>query len=207
MNRLYTAILSLILLLAGAAVAEAAPNAAQILQKSANALLKSKGVTASYTYKSGSYTEKGKLSAKGKKFTLSSPQRSFWYNGKSLWTLDPSEKEVTLSAPTASEVASMNPYLLVSSYKADFTAKLVKSTIKGTYSIQLTPKNSRYYIKNATLCIRASNYMPVRLDITDRNGAKSSITVTGVQTGVTLSDAIFTYNAKSHPGVQLIDLR
>lgn len=185
----------------------AAPTAADVLQKSASALLKSGGVTASYTYKSGAYTESGTLYTKEKKYSLISSKRSIWYNGRSLWSLNPSEKEVTLSLPTSAEAAALNPYMLVSSYKTEYTAKLVTSTIKGTYSISLTPKNKNSYIKSATICIRSSNYMPVRLDITDRSGNKSTIIISDVKTGQKLTDSTFTYNAKSHPGVTLIDLR
>ncbi|MCM1319055.1 MAG: outer-membrane lipoprotein carrier protein LolA [Muribaculaceae bacterium] len=196
----------LTLLLTGVSL-YSAPTAADVLQKSASALLKSGGVSASYTYKSGRYSENGTLKAKGKKYSLISNSRSIWYNGQSLWTLNPSEKEVTLSNPTTAEAAALNPYMLVSAYKTEYTAKLVTSTIKGTYSVQLTPKNRSNYIKSATICIRSSNNMPVRLDVTDRSGNKSTIIITDVKTGVKLSDSTFTYSSKSHPGVSLIDLR
>lgn len=185
----------------------AAPDAVQIMQKSASALLKSGGVTASYTLKAGGASETGTISVKGKKFAIASSSRSIWYDGSSLWTLDPDEKEVTLTAPTAADVASVNPYLLVSNYKAEYTAKLVKGNVKGTYNVLLTPKNRQNYVKSATLCIRASNYMPVRMDVTDRSGNKTVIVVSNVKTGVKLADSIFKFIPKSHPGVRLIDLR
>lgn len=200
-------IILLLTLLIGVFALHGAPTAASILDKSAAALLKSGGVSASYTYKSGGYSENGTLKTKGKMFSLISSNRSVWYNGKSLWTLIESEKEVTLSAPTTAETSSLNPYMLVSSYKTEYTAKLVKSTIKGTYSILLTPKNKSNYIKSAVLCIRSNGYMPVRLDVTDRSGNKSSIIISGIKTGQKFSDSTFAYNAKSHPGVKLIDLR
>lgn len=182
-------------------------DAAQIMQKSASALLKSGGVTASYTLKTGGASETGSISVKGKKFAITSSSRSIWYDGASLWTFDPEEKEVTLTAPTAADVASVNPYLLVSNYKTEYTARLVKGTVKGTYNIQLTPKNRQNYVKSATLCIRASNYMPVRMDVTDRNGNKTVIVVSHVKTGVKLADSVFRFTPKNHPGVKLIDLR
>lgn len=200
-------ILVILAILLSAMSVNAALTASDILQKSASALLKSGGVTASYTYKTGAYSESGTLYAKGKKYSLISSKRSIWYNGQSLWSLNPAEKEVTLSLPTAAEASALNPYMLVSSYKTEYTAQLVTSNIKGTYGILLTPKNKSSYIKSATLCVRSSNYMPVRLDITDRSGNKSTIVITNVKTGQKLGDSTFTYNAKSHPGVSLIDLR
>lgn len=207
MNRTLITLLVLLLSCAGIDIQGANLNASQILQKSASSLLGTGGITASYTYKSGAYSDKGTLSVKGKKFAIKSSHRSIWYNGKSMWTLDHSENEVSLSAPTAAEAATMNPYLLVSNYKAEYTATLVKSNIKGTYAIQLTPKNRQHFIKTAILCIRSSNYMPVRLDITDKTGNKSSIYITNVRTGVAISDGTFTYPASKYPNVKLIDLR
>lgn len=204
----FLSIFIIIALLSVCTVARAdTQDAAQIMQKSASALLKSGGVTASYTLKVGGVSETGTISVKGKRFAIVSSSRSVWYDGSSLWTLDPEEKEVTLTAPTAADVASVNPYLLVSNYKAEYTARLVKGTVKGTYNIQLTPKNRQNYVKSATLCIRASNYMPVRMDVTDRSGNKTVIVVSNVKTGVRLADSVFRFTPKNHPGVKLIDLR
>lgn len=197
----------LLLFFASALSLSASLSAEDILKKSSASMLKGGGIVASYTYKSGAYTEKGTLTVKGKQFSLVSPQRSVWYNGKSLWTLNPSEKEVTLSEPTVAEASAINPYMLVSSYKTEYTARLVTSAVKGTYAIQLTPKNRSNYVKTATICLRASNYMPVRLDITDRSGNRSSIIISGIKTGQNISNSTFTYNSKKYPSVKLIDLR
>lgn len=207
MKRIITSFIAIALVAVCVCAQSAAPSASQILQKSAAALLKSGGVTATYTLKAGGGSETGSISVKGKKFAIISSSRSIWYDGASLWTLDPSEKEVTLSAPTAGEVASVNPYLLVSNYKSEYTARLVKGTVKGTYNIQLTPKNRQNYVKSATLCLRASNYMPVRMDVTDRNGNKTVVVISNVKTGVKLPESTFKYSAKSHPGIKLVDLK
>lgn len=204
----FTVTLFAAVMFAFCAIAQGASlSAAQILQKSASALLKSGGVTASYTLKTGGVTETGSLSVKGKKFTISSTGRTIWYDGASLWTYDPTEKEVTLTAPTAADVASVNPYLLVSNYKNEYTARMVKGTVKGTYNVQLTPKNRQNFVKSAVLCIRASNYLPVRMDVTDRNGTKTVIVISDVRTGLKLSDSVFRYSPKRFPGVKLVDLR
>ena len=206
MKKIFATLLTLILFCI-AVDAHGAMSAAKILQKSADALLSSGGITTSYTYKAGSYVEKGTLNVKGKMFSIISSSHSIWYNGKSLWTLDTSENEVSLTAPTAAEAATMNPYLLVSNYKTEYTATLVKSNVKGTYAIQLIPKSRQHFIKTATLCVRSSNYMPVRLDIADKTGAKYSIYISNIKTGVKLSESNFIFPTSKYPGVKLIDLR
>lgn len=182
-------------------------SAPQILQKAASALNSVGGVTAGYIFKSGSYSEKGTIAVKAHKYLINTAERTVWYDGKTMWSLNKDDKEVSISAPTAAEAGAMNPYLIAANYKTEYTAKLLKSTVKGTYNIQLTPKNKNSYLKSAILCVRASNYMPVRLDITDKQGNKTSIAVTDVKTNVSLPDSKFVYAPSANPGVKVIDLR
>lgn len=207
MRNIRNIILLLFTVLIQSTAVAANPTAQQILQKSASTLLNSGGITAKYTFKTGQYSESGQIAVKGKKYRITSSQRCIWYNGTSLWTLDVADNEVTLSSPTVAEASAMNPYLLVSNYKTDYTAKLVKGTVSGTYSVVLTPKNAQSYIKSATICIKSSDYMPVRLDITDRLGNKSVLIITDIKTNVTLKDTEFSFPANKYPGVNLVDLR
>ncbi len=202
-------ILSFVLLicLGCASAFAAAPNAEQIMKKSASALLGGGGITASYTMKAGGHAEKGTLYVSGKKFSIISSSRSLWYDGKTLWNWNSGENEVTLSAPTAAEVATMNPYMLVSNYRAEYTARLVKGTVAGTYNVLLTPKNRNNYVKSATLCVRSDTYMPVRLDVTDRNGSKTSLIISGVKKKQKFQASQFKFPKAKYPGANVVDLR
>lgn len=208
MNIRYRLATIIIALLALAFHANAvAPKAADIMQKAASSLLKSGGITATYTLKAGTHTQGGAINVKGKKFSVITKEISTWYDGLTMWNYNSSDNEVTISTPTAADVASMNPYALVSSYKSEYNVRLVSGNIKGTYNIQLTPKNSKNPVKSAVLCLRASNYQPVRLDVTARNGAKTVIIVTNIKTGVSLSDASFKFPSSKYPKAQVVDLR
>lgn len=207
MNSKLYKILTVVALLMLPVIAWGAPSAEQVMAKASSALLKGGGVTATYTYKQGGQSSSGTLKVKGKKFAILTKGNSLWYDGKTMWSYDAYENEVTLTNPTAGELASMNPYALVSSYKKDYTVRLVTGKIKGTYNVQLTPKSKNNPVKSATLCLRASNYMPVRLDVTSRDGSKNTIIVSDIRTGQSLPDATFRYPAKSHPKARTVDLR
>lgn len=200
-------IIVLSVLLAGFSCKAASPSASDIMQRAATSILKNGGISATYTLKSGKFTQSGTINVKAKKFSILTKEASTWFDGTTLWMYNAEDNEVSISNPTAAEIVYMNPYALVASYKTEYTAKLVTGTVKGTYSIQLTPKNSKNPVKSAVLCIRASNYQPVRLDVTARNGVKTVIIVTNIKTGVSLSDNIFKYPSSKYPKAQVLDLR
>lgn len=181
--------------------------AVQVLDKAASSLIKSKGITADYTLVSGGARHGGTIKAKGKKFVITAGGVTTWYDGRTQWNMNESTQEVTVSTPTAREVASSNPYLLVSSYKSTYTAKALKSKIPGTYAIQLLPKSGNNPVRQAVIYIRSSDFMPCRLDITPRSGAASSVMITSMKKGVSLPDATFVFPKSRYPGAEIIDLR
>lgn len=185
----------------------AAPTASSILAKAASSLLKAGSITATYTVKTGGGSQQGTLNVKGRQFSVLTASLSSWYDGKTLWTYDASEREVTISHPTPGEIASMNPYAMLSSYKNEYTAKLVKSNIPGTYAVQLTPRNASNPVRTAVLCLRASDLQPVRLDLTARGGGRSTVVVTNIRRGAKLPASSFTFPKSRYPRAKVVDLR
>ncbi len=206
-NTYYKLLFLAIAFFIGAVTTSAAPTAASVLDKAASALLKAKTVTASYTVKSGGAVQKGSISVKGKKFCIACGGFGTWYDGRTLWNYNKADNEVTISAPTAQEIVTVNPYALLSSYKTLFTAKLQNSSIAGTYAITLTPKSAQNMVRHAVLYIRSSDSQPVRLDVTDRTGAKSIVVITDIRRGSKLTDSAFVFPSSRYKNVSTIDLR
>lgn len=190
-----------------AAVPASAITAEQILASTTSRFTKAGAVSATYTFSSKGARSSGSIKAKGKKFRIDTPAVSVYYNGTDLWEYNKGEKQCTLSTPPYSETAQMNPYAILSSYKSSYKATAVKSGIKGTYAVRLTPVSSHSPVSKATVYIRASDWQPVRLDVLDRRGALTTILITSIKAGVSVSDADFNFNVKNHPGTELIDLR
>lgn len=183
------------------------PTATSLLDRAAGSLLKAGSLTAKYTIRGGGHSQSGTLNVHGRQFSVLTGSLSSWYDGRTLWTYDASEGEVTVSSPTPGELASMNPYAMLSSYKNEYTARLVKSKVKGTYAIQLSPRNASNPVRSALLTLRASDLQPVRLDVTARGGGSSAIVVTNIRKGVKLPNTTFQFPKSKYPKARVIDLR
>ncbi len=206
MNRLSGRILLLLALIL-AIVPAYAVNASQVLDRAASSLAKSRGVTADYTLVSGNSRQAGSIKSKGKKFVITAGGVTTWYDGRTQWNLNAASGEVTVSAPTMQELATGNPYLLVTSYKTHYSIKPLKSKIPGTYAIQLLPKSAQNPVGQAVIYIRSADYMPCRLDVTPRKGPATSVMITSIKKGVSLADSDFVFPKSRYPKAEVIDLR
>lgn len=198
----------LLLLSLFAALGCHAITAAKILSNAASKFSNSGSVSATYTFSSkNGGRSKGTIKVKGKQFRIETPQVMVCYNGTNQWEYIPSSKQCTVTSPTYQETAQINPYAILSTYKSSYKASTVKSSIKGTYAVRLTPVSSHSPISKATLYIKSSDWQPVRLDILDRSGNLTTILITGITLGAKFSDSTFIFDKKKHPDVELIDLR
>lgn len=189
------------------ALAANALTPAQVLDKAYSALTKSKGVSASYTLTVSGQRQAGKIESLGNKFHISAGGLETWYDGKTQWNYNSRNKEVTISTPTPSEVASVSPYAMISSYKTLYSLQSLTSKIPGTYAIRLLPKNGKSPIKSAIIYVRSSDFQPCRLDVTSRDGAVSSVAITSIKTGQNFSSSAFTFQKSKYPNTEVIDLR
>lgn len=194
---------ALLLPLSGAAARTAAETVAAAAQR----LSKTSGVTASFTLSAGGSAVKGSLSAAGKKFALTTPQASSWYDGTSLYTYNSSSRETTLVRPTAAELAESNPLSIIAAAPSRFTAKYAAKQTAGTSTIVLTPKENGSGIKRAVLLLDYKTLSPKKIDITQTDGSRTVITVTAFKTGVNLPASTFVYPKAKYPSAKIVDLR
>lgn len=183
------------------------PTAQSILKQAADKYKKAGGLSATYTLISGSDKQSGSLKTKGNAFAVEAGQYSTWYDGITLWDYNPTDNEVTVSNPTKAEMSAINPYAILSSYQNEYKVQLVTSNIKGTYAVLLIPKSAQSPFKSATLCLKAADLQPVRLDLTAHNGAKTSIIITNIHTTASLPSSTFKFPTSRYPGVKTADMR
>lgn len=201
-TRIITTIIALALTLS----ANAALSAAQIMERTANVFTKPASVTASFSITSGKHSQSGSLTMGKRLFTFNTGTLSVWYDGKTQWTLDPKSREVTITVPTADEVAESNPFALLASYTASYYAAKLQSP-DGQYKIKLTRKTDRTAIKTITLTVDAKNFHVRKIIATSDTGDTLTITVKTIQTGKALPKSYYTFNPKANPGYQINDLR
>lgn len=180
----------------------------QIIDKCQTKFNTSKGISATYTIVGRNISKQsGTIKMQGNKFTISHPSITTWYDGKSQWNYNSDSDEVTISSPSSSEIEMINPYAIVKNYKANYTATLSKSKIKGTYCIVLNAKSTKNQIKKIYLYVKSTDYVPARLDIVSDNNSLSTIVITNYKSGQNFPSSDFVFPSKKYKSATIIDLR
>ncbi len=197
------AMLSLFMLVAHTVCAADSPTA--ILDKAATKIKNGGGVNMNFTLSAdGGSPVDGNMRMSGKKFCCSIEGVVTWFNGKTMWTYVKQNEEVNVTTPSATDVAKMNPYSLLSIYKTGYKAAMGKST-SIYYEIVLTREKQSGAFKKIVVRINKHNMQPVYVH-TETDKATTTIRVTSYK-NERLGDSVFTFNPKKYPDVDVIDLR
>jgi outer membrane lipoprotein-sorting protein len=136
-------------------------------------------------------------------------QQEIISNGKAQWTYLKAEKEVTISdAGSANE--SFNPAQLFTLYQKGY-----KYLFTGTQKISgklyqlvdLTPEDSKASFFKIRLTIDKTTRQIYSATIFDNSGGKYTYTLRGTTVAVPNAESTFSFDAKTHPGVEVVDLR
>lgn len=181
-----------------------AQNAKKILDKTASVVAYKGGASANFSI-SGTKTTatSGSISIKGNKFQARTPMAVIWFDGKTSWTYMKKSEEVSVSNPTASQLAAMNPYSFINLYKSGY--KYTAKTEGNSYEVHLTAATKAKDIDEMYITVNKSTYIPSLIRM--RRGANwTSIKVSNFKRA-NLSDTVFRFNAKDYPKAEIIDLR
>ena len=205
----------LLIALTGIVVCQAQNNAQDILNKTSAAFTKAGGIEAKFRVQlsqSGKPmgTSAGTIRIKNDKFVMETQEGTTWFNGKTQWSYLSSSEEVNISNPTQEELQSINPYLLLNTYKKGYSCKLgTQQTYAGKqiYEIILLPTNRNNDISQITLYIQKQTYQPLYIEILQKNKSLNKIIVTGYRTKQNYPDKTFNFNKQKYPNAEEIDLR
>ncbi|MBR1655470.1 MAG: cell envelope biogenesis protein LolA [Prevotella sp.] len=196
-------LIALTLLLSLTANAQNAAQAKQILDKAAKLITRKGGASANFTIDGGASGKlSGTLYVKGNKFYAKTTQAATWYNGKTQWTYLAKSEEVNVSNPNAAQQAQMNPYTFITLYKKGYA--LAMKQAGANYQIHLKDQKKQS-IQEMYVTINKATNLPTQVRMR-QNNKWSTITISNFQMK-TLSDALFTFNAKNYPNAEIIDLR
>lgn len=191
-----------------------AQKAQDILDKTAGKLKNSGGIEAVFeatafkgTKETGSAS--GTIKVKGNKFKIESNSLTTWFDGKTQWTLLAGSDEVNVSTPTAAELQAINPYSFINIYKKGYTATLTKASYEGksVHEVRLVATSKKSSMQKILLTIDPTTLMPLSVRFKNAKGDWTRIRVRSIKTGRKFADAVFTFDAKQHPGIEIIDLR
>lgn len=184
-----------------------AENAEQILDNAAKKISAAKSITAKYSLvTSDGNSSGGSIVMSGEKFVMTSADMTVWFDGKTQWSLMPSNSEVNVSEPTAEELQQINPIFIINAFRKAYTASLVKKDASQTV-ITLKAKDAKADISLATVTLNSSTLMPMTISIKMASGQRATIRISSLKTGAKLPDSTFRFDAKAHKGIEIIDLR
>ena len=184
-----------------------AQTAKQVLDKAAAVVSNKDGVTANFSIKGSSGAQlqsSGTIVIKGKKFHVTTPQASIWFDGKTMWTYLKKNDEVNISTPTESQLATINPYNFINMYKQGYGYTLEK--VAGNYVVHLVATDKKKSIQDAYIHVQQKSYIPSQIIYRNAKGVVTTIAITGFK-ATTQPDGNFRFNAKDFPKAEVIDLR
>lgn len=155
-------------------------------------------------------TQKGQIYTKPKtnQYKVLLEEQELISDGKVQWTYLKADKEVQISAIESSN-SSINPAQIFTIYEKGFKYRYDgESTRSGvTYqNIELAPLKSQSFSK-VKLSINKLKKQIASIIIYDKNGNIYTYAITSFIPNVKVTDALFLFDAKKHPEVDVVDLR
>lgn len=178
---------------------------AGLLQKSCAKLRGAKSVRCEFTLSMSGRKVNGSLLSKGDKFSVRLPGASTWYDGKTMWSYNKDAAETTVWYPTKGELAEVNPLL----YLSDVSEYNVSEGPKGKNGVRtlvLTPRKRNQGVRKVTVDVNTGSLLPTGIRVATSNGT-AIITLRSLKLNAEVADNAFKYDAPSHKGVRVTDLR
>lgn len=151
--------------------------------------------------------QNGTIKLSGNKFYWETPAMTVWYDGKLQWAYVKATDEVNLTEPTPEEIAAINPYILIDTYKQNFNAKALKSANNQERVTELTPKKKGTNIERIVITTYTATSIPYSFKIDYSDRTHCTIVLSKYATGQNFTDATFVFDKKQYPQAELIDLR
>ena len=152
---------------------------------------------------------KGKITVKGDKFKLVLPEQEVINNGTTLWTYLPEAKEVNIDNydPNTDELNLSKFYDL---YKKGYKYLHIEDKTENGVLVEvvdLVPEKKDAQFFKVRMNIVKKDKSVQSFTMFDKGGNKYKYTITKFNPNPTVADALFTFDPKKYPGVEVIDLR
>jgi len=169
------------------------------------------GITSSMTNEVEGIKEefKGKITVKGDKFRLVMDEQEIINNGTTVWTYLPAAKEVNIDNydPNSEDI---NPSKIYEIYKKGYKYLHLGDKTEGGVQVEeidLVPeKKDAQFFKIKMIIVKKDKSIQ-SWTMFDKSGNKYKYTISKFTPNVAVADALFTFDPKKYPGVEVIDLR
>lgn len=201
-----TKFLFLLLVLLSGVPAAYAVTPDEVLGKAVAKINKSNSVDCRFTISGSNGSLNGSLSASGRKFRMTTPMGTTWFDGSNMWTSNAKTKEITLVCPTDGEVRESNPFSYLESYKSQYRLFFSKRKDATRHLVLLNPKSARSDIKAVEVAVNKKTFMPERFIIRDRNNNVTTINIQSLSL-TSAPQVTFVCPVDKMKDYELIDLR
>ena len=188
-----------------------AQGVAEVWLNKAAEKLRNKGTEIMFRIHEDGINISGKLLMDGEKFLYDTDEMKIWFDGITQWTLQlgGDYNELYINNPTIEEQRSINPYLLLNSYKEHFTVvDGGEKTYNGkpTHMVTLKPYNENLEGTSFNVYITSDGGLAL-LELEVSDGQFYKIDIRSMRNGLTFAKETFTYSAKDFPADEIIDMR
>jgi outer membrane lipoprotein-sorting protein len=131
-------------------------------------------------------------------------------DGKSQWTYLKKDKEVQVGDAGKSGDGLSNPSQIFTIYEKGYKYLYTgeqKIAGKAYQAIDLTPENEKASIFKVRLLVDKAKKQIYSALLFDKNGNKYNYVVKSFTPNAPITDSTFGWDAKAHPGVEVVDLR
>jgi len=153
-------------------------------------------------------TKTGTVYMKGTKYRITLTGQEIFSDGYNVWTYDKASNEVTISKIDPSANSLTPQKLFTNFYDKDFLYKLnAPATINGKTmkEIELTPIDKTKPFHKVLLYV--DNNAINTTKIFEKNGNRYTYSTNSLTPNVAIADAMFVFDAKKYPNVEVVDLR
>jgi outer membrane lipoprotein carrier protein len=152
---------------------------------------------------------KGKIIVKGDKYKLSLPEQEVINNGSTIWTYLPDAKEVNIDN-VDTKADEVNPSKFYEIYKKGFKYLQMEDIVENSIPcnvVDLVPeKRDAQYFK-IKMNISKKDKSVLSFTMFDKSGNKYKYTISKFSPNAKIDDAVFAFDPKKYPGVEVVDLR
>lgn len=126
-------------------------------------------------------------------------------DGTTLWHWNKTAREVMINNLGTDDIDLLNPGRLLAGYERSFRAKYIRTEEDGTAVVDLQPRSSRSFHKIRLLIDEKSGLLK-RMEVHKYDSSREVYDVSAFKRANTPA-AQFTFDAKQHAGIEIIDMR
>ena len=149
--------------------------------------------------------QKVKVLLSGNKYRIAVDDVVVLCDEKAVYSIDNSTKEVTVNAPSDSDMDIFNPAKLLQNRDKNFRPKLIREE-NNQYVVDMTPHKAQNYHK-IRLLINKTTYQITKVELHNYDSSRNECTISQYKANATASDADFSYNAAKYKGYEVVDMR